>query len=579
MPNPLPTPGVKGRLFFSNTGDNGENCLAVDTGSDWKRIVLDNSVGDTDSKMSDMESDMTLLTGRVSTLESSGFDTSDLATKVSLGNVRVSLGNLATRLTSLEATGISGGISGISNAVSWTNLTEINLSGEKLTNGDFSSNSWIFDTSFAFPTTPTSGNITLSEERYIQWLDNTTANFTQNKVYEILRYATHNGDLELENDLGTVMFVRARKQRSNALDKIRGENWEVVENVPDNWSVHSGTLDQAKLAQGIVKGDGGQVVIQQSFSSGIASGTALVCKVTRNDTTSGSVSINALRANGSSFISGLFIQPSDGFIEFTTTEIMHGLRLSTAQGVREVSSISLFQGAVSGGSVQAYAGGGLEKISGADGFNAGASSSQKIDGNSDGYVQFQIAQTGKDIKIGLVYADVDFADADPFEMTFSGTDVSTDGSVRTTYAQGDFFRIRHYASTNEVKYQKRQTVYSQNTNFVFETASGSNYSYPSASRPLVISLDGSGTLTLGELYEVYTVRASDQALYLRDLDGNAHGYHGQGTRGVRFEVVEEAGQDYVSFYTEPTLTNGNDLYVDTSFYHVGARINDVTIVT
>ena len=499
MPNPLPTPGVKGRLFFSNTGDNGENCLAVDTGSDWKRIVLDNSVGATNSKISDIESDVTLLTGRVSTLESSGFDTSDLATKVSLGNVRVSLGNLANRITSLETSSISGGISGISNAVSWTNLTEINLSGEKLVNGDFSSNSWIFDTSFAFPTTPTSGNITLSEERYIQWLDNTTANFTQNKVYEILRYATHNGDLELENDLGTVMFVRARKQRSNALDKIRGENWEVVENVPDNWSVHSGTLDQAKLAQGIVKGDGGQVVIQQSFSSGIASGTALVCKVTRNDTTSGSVSINALRANGSSFISGLFIQPSDGFIEFTTTEIMYGLRLSTNAEVREVSDISLFQGAISGGSVQAYAGGGLEKISGVDGFNAGASSSQKIDGNSDGYVQFQIAQTGKDIKIGLVYADVDYADADPFEMTFSGTDVSIGGSVRTTYASADFFRIRHDSANNQIQYQKRQTT--------------SN------------------------------------------------------------------GLEYVTFYTDPTTTNGSDLYVDVSFYHVGARINDVTIVT
>ena len=98
--------------------------------------------------MSDMESDMTSLTSRVSTLESSGFDTSDLATKVSLGN-------LGTRVAALETLGISG----ISNAVSWTNLTEINLSGEKLTNGDFGDlTSWAFDTSFAFPTTPTIGN-------------------------------------------------------------------------------------------------------------------------------------------------------------------------------------------------------------------------------------------------------------------------------------------------------------------------------------------------------------------------------------------------------------------------------------
>ena len=69
------------------------------------------------------------------------------------------------------------------------------------------------------------------------------------------------------------------------------------------------------------------------------------------------------------------------------------------------------------------------------------------------------------------------------------------------------------------------------------------------------------------------------ALYLRDLDGNAHGVSLGSDSWTRFEVVEEAGQDYVTFYTEPTLTNGNDLYVDVSFWTVGARINDVTIVT
>ena len=62
-------------------------------------------------------------------------------------------------------------------------------------------------------------------------------------------------------------------------------------------------------------------------------------------------------------------------------------------------------------------------------------------------------------------------------------------------------------------------------------------------------------------------------------DGNAHGYHGQGTRGVRFEVVEEAGQDYVTFLTSSTTTNGSDLYLDVAFDNVGGRINDVTIVT
>ena len=272
---------------------------------------------------------------------------------------------------------------------------------------------------------------------------------------------------------------------------------------------------------------------------------------------------------------------ADGYVEFETTETTYGLRLSTAHGTREVSSISLFQGVVSGGTVQAYAGGGLEKISGTNGWNAGASSVQKIDGNSDGYVQFQWAKNS--LEVGLAYTDDDYAqNTEPYFLRFysGGRTVASGGYDEASFATaGDWFRIRHYASTNEVKFQKKQTVYSQNKDFVFETASGSNYHYPSVSRPLVISLDGTGTLTIGELYEVYTVRHSDQALYLRDLDGNAHGYHGQGTRGIRFEVVEEAGQDYVTFQTANTLSNGSDLYVDTSFYHVESRINDVTIVT
>ena len=453
---------------------------------DTKIANLESDKNDKDNRVAALESDKNEKDTKMSTMES---DMTLLASQVSLGNVRVSLGNLATRVSSLETLGIKG----ISNAVSWTNLTEINLSGEKLTNGDFSS---------------------------------------------------------------------------------------VTNNAPTNWTLKSGTLNTTELALGRIDGVNGAVSIQQMFSSPLAIGTKIIVQVKRHDTNTGNVGFRLIKTDGNAHGNIVQIPTSSGFVEYTVVDrTMAGIRLDTLHGTRSISSVSVFQGAVSGGSVQAYAGGGLEKISGADGFNAGASSSQKIDGNSDGYVQFQIAQTGKDIKIGLVYADVDYADADPFEITFSGTDVSTEGSVRTTYAQGDFFRIRHYASTNEVKYQKKQTIYSQNTNFVFETASGSNYSYPSASRPLVISLDGSGTLTIGELYEVYTVRASDQALYLRDLDGNAHGYHGQGTRGVRFEVVEEAGQDYVTFQTANTLSNGSDLYVDTSFHSVGARINDVTIVT
>ena len=281
---------------------------------DTRVAALESDKNDKDTKMSTMESDMTSLTSRVSTLESSGFDTSDLATKVSLGN-------LGTRVTALETLGIKG----ISNAVSWTNLTEINLSGEKLTNGDFSS---------------------------------------------------------------------------------------VTNNAPTNWSVHSGTLDQTKLSSGIVDGTGGAVAIQQMFSSGINANTSLVCKVTRNDNGVGTVYINTLNSGGISSSPRIHIDPSVGYVEFTRTDTIYGLRLSTDHGLREVSDISLFQGAVSGGTVQAYAGGGLEKISGTGGWNAGASSVQKIDGNADGYVQFQ--WNSYSARVGLKYSDTDFDVDSPF---------------------------------------------------------------------------------------------------------------------------------------------------------------------
>ena len=41
MSNPLPTPGVKGRLFFSNGGDNGEACLVMG----YRKFMETNSFG------------------------------------------------------------------------------------------------------------------------------------------------------------------------------------------------------------------------------------------------------------------------------------------------------------------------------------------------------------------------------------------------------------------------------------------------------------------------------------------------------------------------------------------------------
>ena len=164
-------------------------------------------------------------------------------------------------------------------------------------------------------------------------------------------------------------------------------------------------------------------------------------------------------------------------------------------------------GKVSGGTAQVNPGGGLEKISGNPGYNAGGSSTQFIEGNSDGYFQFQLAQAP--LRVGLTYEDVDFENITPFRLVLNfngsafigGTQALGPGGQQV----GDFFRIRHYAATNTVQFQKRQEIF--------------------------------------------------------DSDGNS------------------LGQDYVSFHTHSTRTNGNNLFLDVSLFNIGSRINDSFFVS
>lgn len=328
------------------------------------------------------------------------------------------LAELTARLVTLENGGGSssgdGSGSMSSETINWTNISEINLSGEKITNGDFSS---------------------------------------------------------------------------------------VTGAVPTNWVLRNGTLDADQLALGRVDGLGGAVALQQMFSSPLAIGTKIIVKIERYDTNTGNVGFRLVKADGNMHGNVVQIPPSPGFVEYTVADhAMAGIRLDTLHGTRSISSISVFQGAISGGSVQVYAGGTIEKISGSPGYNAGASSVQAIGGNSDGYVQFQLAQAP--LRVGLTYSDVDFENITPFRLVLNfngsafigGTQALTAGGQQV----GDFFRIRHYSADNTIHFQKRQAV--------------------------------------GD------------------------------------------GQEYVTFHTHPTLTNGNDLYMDTSLFNVGSRLNDVTIV-
>lgn len=438
--------------------------------------ALESDKNEKDTKMSDMESDMALL-----------------ASQVSLGNVRVSLGNLATRVSSLETLGIKG----ISGAVSWTNLTEINLSGEKLVNGDFSS---------------------------------------------------------------------------------------VTNNAPTNWTVSNGSLNQTKLAEGIIKGSGGHVSIQQIFPQNIASGTKLIVKVTSND----DIKFIPIKGNGQSDLDNDFtVLGSDGYAEHTTQTIVSGFKVSTVNGLREFSSISIFQGEVSGGTVQVYAGGGLEKISGANGWNAGASSVQKIDGNSDGYVQFQWAKNS--LEVGLAYTDDDYAqNIEPYFLRFysGGRTVASGGYDEASFATvGDWFRVRHYASSNQVHFQKKGTVYVDDADFCLSQTCGlmpnnghaNDHTFATADRPLIKAIETVNGLTAGEYYRIHAVNTNSGNTRIYTTAGVQVGW--MTGRGTNWEVQKEAGQDYVTFQTANTLSNGSDLYIDTSFYHVESRINDVTIVT
>jgi hypothetical protein len=255
-----------------------------------------------------------------------------------------------------------------------------------------------------------------------------------------------------------------------------------------------------------------------------------------------------------------------------------------------IYSSSVFYGVASVGSVQVNGNGGLEKISGSNGYNAGASSTNFIEGNSNGYVQFQIAHATNSVKIGLVYADSDFKVDDPYLVNIGGGNVDVYTPFidnKTTCVNGDWFRIRHYSSTNEIHFQKRQIIYSPLPNFALPTSPNNghstHYNYAEEDRPLAVSLV---TMTLangheiieGQPFKIETLSFSvsnEVSAKLLKLDGTSIGW--VGNRSAKWEVAEEIGQDYRTFYTHPVLTNGNDLYIDTSFYAVGSRLNDVLL--
>lgn len=437
------------------------------------------------------------------------------------------------------------------NPVSWTNLSEINLSGEKAQNISFDPPPLAVGVEVEVLTAWTNGGKTASvgevyEIDLIQSnggmrLTNSSqsifasANQLANQVKvlhpivgqtietiteftadlvgrEVRAVQDHPARNMAQGEIYTLTnFVNANQMtHSGGANIIIGQqtsNWELLSekiHKPYLWDVAQGTLDQEKLELGIIKGFNASVGVQQMFTTPLVIGTKIVVKVERSDTNSGSVAFKHVKLDGNTRGGDIHIPRADGFVEYTVTDSdMHGIRFATMFGAREITSVSVFQGEVSGGTVQANGNGGLEKIAGADGYNSGASSTNSIGGNENGYVQFQIAHPTNSVRIGLVYQDVDYNVNPPHFMNFGGGNIDFQNPFLdnyATYENGDFFRIRHYASDNTIRFQKRQEIF--------------------------------------------------------DAENVSLGY------------------DYVTFYTHPVLSNGNDLFVDASLHTVGSRLND-----
>lgn len=446
--------------------------------------------------------------------------------------------------------------------VQWTNLTEINLSGEKLQNISFD---------------PPPLGLGVEVEVLATW-NNGGKTAQVGEIYTI-DLVQENGGMRLTNS--TQSIFASPDQLANQVQALHPTNGVY------KWSVQSGTIDQAKLKEGIIKGSGGAVAVKQTFSQTIPTGTELVFKATRADTQIGNIRFNPIRASDGVVMSAnIGIDPSIGFETYTTTIAISGVKLDTLHGLREIDSVSVFQGVVSGGSVEVSQGA-IEKISGSFGYNSGASSVQKIDGQSNGYVQFQIGHADKSVRVGLVEQDVDFEVEAPYKMSFLNGNINLFTPFlenQATYEEGDFFRIRHYASDNTIRFQKRETIYQDDEDFCLLQTCGLqpnngqiiNHTFSEDSRPLIKAIrNTSGGLVKDQYYEIHIVNTETSSSKIYEIDGTFVAW--LGGRGSDWEVQESLGEDYVTFHTHSVLTSGNDLYVDTSFQAVGSRINDVQI--
>lgn len=558
--------------------------------------------------------------------------------------------------------------------VQWTNLTEINLSGEKILNGSFdATNVYTENTTVALAVGLTvrintafsknnvdyaqfeivtistiggSGNIEFEKTDGTTGFigNNSNVAFERGNFWEVVDVAPnyqHRSDVTLatgqsvlilqthdrqgliytageivtigqifsdtnSSNNGAPQLIKENTEKKYAQLSERGTNWEVVTILPINWELVSGELDSTELALGNVNGTesgGGSVSLMQRFSEGLTTGTyQVLTNLPPNQT--GSVTLTTLKyASPQSTPQSQQVVWTKNGVESTGTNVsivpgdevsfnpsiadVYGIRIQTNHGSRTITDISLFKGETSGGTVE-VTGNSIRKIAGDAGFNSGASSTQSIPNGENGYFQFQYA--GGNVVIGVVYQDTTYGDTNApakfqVEIRPGNKSVTGDGfnSGNDFLVLGDFFRIRHYSSTNEIKFQKKQTIYGEDTDYVFPTTptSGVNHVFDTADRPLVQAIQSSTNgLVAGELYIMHAINVNETGLQfevaqLYEIDGTSVGWFARSF----WQVVKEIGQDYVTFFTPSLLTTNGNLFLDVSLSQLTSQINDAKIAT
>ena len=364
----------------------------------------------------------------------------------------------------------------------------------------------------------------------------------------------------------------------------RGVDWEFSQQLPYGWTINDGEIDTTELASGNLKGVNGPVSIKQTFTTPIPTGTKLAVTIGRPASQlTGECDVTAEWSTGEEKLildygeSGEFIVPAN--------KVMTGIRLATRHVTRIITDVSLFEGAIANGTAQATTST-LSKISGVNGYNTGGSSSQAIPAGQDGYFQFQYGNTGS-VEVGLTYLDDNFSNTNGDHFSFQ---IGNNGSITTSpginfgigFAPvGTWLRIRHYAGDNQIKFQRLQDIYAQNINFALPTTPNnghaSDHTFAEEDRPLVIALQTANGMTEGSIYRLHVVTASNGNGKIYELDGTLVGWID--SRGTKWQVVDSAGQDYVTFHTSVDTTTNAPLYLDTSLFHIGSQINDATLVS